>query len=87
MDDILGKQNVSLSERRHYQSPSVSKFKELFDSGMGVESKASNEVGKRVPKLGLLASTKSQKYFNRQRDHFLQNGTLNLFEDSPQMHR
>ena len=55
--------------------------KDLFDHGMGVQPTFEHDVGQKVPKLGVV-SKNSQKFFNRQRDQVITNGTFKLaYED------
>lgn len=51
---------------------------ELFKDGMGVDDLQKNEVGARVPKLGLRGDM-SQKSFNQKRDRSMKSGTFKLF--------
>lgn len=47
---------------------------------MGCDPVATNEIGARIPKLGLL-SKNSQKSFNLQRDASMKSGTFKLSYD------
>lgn len=50
---------------------------DLFSEGMGVEATYKHEVGKIVPKIGIVFKN-SQKKFNAKRDESLKNGSFKL---------